>query len=308
MALNNIFDIKVSQHTLAEALQEDGYAVIKNVLSYSDVCELQAQAWKILHAGVKPDAENEFMGAKTLRKQGLLACLPKSREMVVNPYVISACDSVLKPFCPTYQLHFTSIMHVTEGEKAQVLHRDISPFANPSVSTVLATMWAGTDFTRENGATVIAPGSHKWYDSGAPRPQDLEVAEMHEGSVLLYVGNLLHGAGACKKGYRMGISIQYTFGWLRQEENQYLSVPLELARTFPENVQKIMGYDLAARHWGYVDQTHPLNYLKGIQKIGDLDPPGYEFPGRVKALYTHQEDGPLEYHLDHRYYTTLADE
>ena len=37
----------------------------------------------------------------------------------------------------------------------------------------------------------------------------------------------------------------YILGWLRQEENQYLAVPPEIARTLPENLQRLVGYQLS---------------------------------------------------------------
>lgn len=188
-------------------------------------------------------------------------------------------------------------MHVMRGEKQQVLHRDISPFPNPNPTVVIATMWAINDFKRHNGATVFVPGSHLWPDDRVPDPSELRVAEMPAGSVLIYAGNLIHGAGACTEGYRTGVSLQYCVGWMRQEENQYLAVPLDEAKTFDPDLQRLMGYDLAARHWGYVDQQHPMNFLNQTSEYGGLDPAGYEFPNRIEALYC-RTDG---LHQEHRY-------
>ncbi len=40
----------------------------------------------------------------------------------------------------------------------------------------------------------------------------------------------------------MGLVNLYSLGWLRQETNQYLSVPLELARTYDERMRRLLGY------------------------------------------------------------------
>lgn len=298
----NRFTPQSSPDLMIEALQEDGYVIIENVLNQTALQELRSQIQPHLQTAT-PDVGNEFMGDKTIRFGRLLHRVPMTRELIQDPWVMRAADVLLLPYNPTYQAHFTGVMHVTEGEPAQVLHRDISPLPNTGVTPtlVLATMWAASDFTRENGATVFVPGSHHWPDDRIPVKSELRCAEMPAGSVLLYAGNLIHGAGACKQGYRTGVSLQYCVGWMRQEENQYLAVPLEEARTFPESLQRLMGYDLAARHWGYVDQQHPMNFLNQTDRFGGLDPAGYELPGRIIAL----QAVPHGYHHPQRYAVTL---
>lgn len=298
--MNRFNPAEVPSADFRRALERDGYAIIEDVLGADELVELNAQISGHL-ASATPDHGNAFMGEKTKRFGRLLYRIPATREIVRHPCVLVALDLTLRPFSPTYQVHFTSVMHVMEGEKAQVLHRDISPFPNEGPTVVLATMWAASDFTRDNGATVFVPGSHLWPDDRAPIKEELRVAEMRAGSVLIYRGNLIHGAGSCKRGLRTGVALQYCVGWMRQEENQYLAVPLEVARTFPEDLQRLMGYDLAARHWGYVDQRHPMNFLHETDRYGGLDPAGYQFPGQVVALRT----TPDGLHIEHRYPITL---
>jgi ectoine hydroxylase-related dioxygenase (phytanoyl-CoA dioxygenase family) len=299
---NRFSPADVSSADFGQALEQDGYVIIEDVLSADELLELNAQISGQL-ASTMPDYGNAFMGEKTKRFGRLLYRIPASREIVRHPFVLSVLNSTLRLFSPTYQVHFTSVMHVMEGEKAQVLHRDISPFPNQGPTVVIATMWAASAFTRDNGATVLVPGSHLWPDARFPTKEELRVAEMRAGSLLIYRGNLIHGAGACKRGSRTGVALQYCVGWMRQEENQYLAVPLEVARTLPEDLQRIMGYDLAARHWGYVDQLHPLNFLHETDRYGGLDPDGYQFPGQVVALRA----VPDGIHIDHRYPITLDD-
>jgi ectoine hydroxylase-related dioxygenase (phytanoyl-CoA dioxygenase family) len=279
----NRFPRNTPNQRIVEAIQQDGYAIIESVLHQDTVSELLQEIQPELSVA-NPDFGNPFMGDRTVRFGKLLHRIPTVRKIVLSDSVLPVLDATLLPLSPTYQVLFTGVMHVMEGAKAQVLHRDNSPFPNPGPTVVIATMWAGTYFTRENGATVFVPGSHLWHDSRCPRKEELQVAEMPAGSVLLYAGNLIHGAGACKKGYRTGVSLQYCVGWMRQEENQYLAIPLEVARTFEPELQRIMGYDLAARHWGYVDQQHPMNFLNQTSVYGGLDPKGYEFQGLVNEM------------------------
>ncbi len=77
---------------------------------------------------------------------------------------------------------------------------------------------------------------------------------MPRGSVVLYLGSTFHGGGANRSDrVRIGINVDYVLGWLRQEENQYLSYTLDEVRGFPERVQRLVGYEVGAYALGYID-------------------------------------------------------
>lgn len=292
--------LNMNREEIKQTLHACGSVIIKDVLSTDEIAAIKAELQPYIDSG-KSDADNAFMGDKIVRFGALLRKSPAVRKLALNEVVNQACKDILGPYSPAHQIHYTGVMHVQEGAKAQVLHRDVSPFPNPGPTVVLATMWAIEDFKKENGATVFVPGSHHWHDALTPQKHELRVAEMKAGSVLIYTGNLIHGSGKCEAGTRTGVSLQYSVSWLRQEENQYLAVPLNMVKDFPAELQKLMGYDLAAEHWGYVDQQHPQDFLKHNDKLGGLNPEGYELTGKIKALYV-QENG---YHLGHRYPVTL---
>ena len=88
---------------------------------------------------------------------------------------------------------------------------------------------------------------------------------MPRGSVVLYTGRTVHGGGANRSdSWRTGINVDYVLGWLRQEENQYLSVPLDVVRDLPERVQRLMGYGLGAYALGYIDDVRdPITLVRG---------------------------------------------
>ena len=165
------------------------------------------------------------------------------------------------------------------GEPAQPVHRDqwawdFFPF--PSGYEVQCnTIWAMNDFTAENGATRVIPGSNKLADKLQFHEKDTVPAEMPAGSVVFYTGSLYHGGGANRSDQvRYGLNLTYTLGWLRQEENQYLTVPADVARTLPDPLLKLMGYARGAYALGYVDDVRdPLDALKGRDprsaKLGD---------------------------------------
>jgi ectoine hydroxylase-related dioxygenase (phytanoyl-CoA dioxygenase family) len=128
----------------------------------------------------------------------------------------------------------------------------------------VSTMWAMTEFTEENGATRVVPGSHHAADRLRLEPGDTIGAAMARGSVLLYTGSVYHGGGANRSdAVRIGMNVDYNVGWLRQEENQYLAVPIEIARTLPEPMQRLIGYARGAYALGYVgDMRDPIEVLR----------------------------------------------
>ena len=111
-----------------------------------------------------------------------------------------------------------------------------------------------SDFTEENGATRVVVGSNLREDKLSFGPDDTQPAEMARGSVLFYSGSVYHGGGANRSDTtRIGLNITYNVAWLRQEENQYLSVPREVAETLPTELLRLMGYDRGAYALGYID-------------------------------------------------------
>jgi hypothetical protein len=145
-----------------------------------------------------------------------------------------------------------------------------------------------TDFTEENGATRIVPGSHLVRDEekglGDWTQAESIPAVMPRGSVVIYTGRLVHGAGSNRSNsVRRGLQFTYCCAWLRQEENQYLSVPIEVARELDDAMLRLIGYDRAGIGLGtYGDRIDPLNYVKpGHGTDGLLPPSEYVIAARV---------------------------
>ena len=195
-------------------------------------------------------ADDEFYPGHTRRVTAVVTRSPASHELVTRPQMMALCDALLLPNCSAYQLHVCSGLVVGPGARKQVLHRedDAYPFFDvPRPNLVLASMWAMTDFTNDNGATLIVPGSHRWPADRVARPDEVVSAEMTAGSVLVWLGGTLHGAGAnaTTDDWRHGLFISYSLGWLRQEENQYLDVPWRVAENLPRDLRALVGYRMA---------------------------------------------------------------
>ena len=210
---------------------------------------------------------DEFSGTRTRRTGALVARSATCRELIQHPTVLDTTARVLS-HAHNFQLHLTQVIGIGPGETAQPIHRDqwaFDFFPFPSGYEVQCnTIWAMTDFTEENGATRVIPGSHRFDDKLRFSPEDTEAATMTKGSVLFYTGALYHGGGANhSEQVRYGLNITYNLAWLRQEENQYLSVPLETARDLPVDLLRLIGYARGAYALGYVDDLRdPIEVVR----------------------------------------------
>jgi ectoine hydroxylase-related dioxygenase (phytanoyl-CoA dioxygenase family) len=197
----------------------------------------------------------------------------------MNPLVLATCGKFLG-HASSFQLHLTQVIAIGPGEPAQTIHRDqwafdFFPFPQ-GYEVQCNTIWAMTDFTEENGATRVVPGSNKLGDKLKFKLEDSESAAMTKGSVLVYSGSVYHAGGANQSNsMRAGINITYNVSWLRQEENQYLAVPLEIARTLPVDLLKLIGYQRGSYALGYVDDLRdPIEVVRPDLRragFGDMD-------------------------------------
>jgi ectoine hydroxylase-related dioxygenase (phytanoyl-CoA dioxygenase family) len=265
-----------SARDVVGALRRDGCAIVERLAEVELLDRARAELEPYLAATPTGD---DFAGRRTRRTGGLVARSPTCRELVMHPLVLGAVRELLA-HATSFQLHLTQVIAIEPGQPCQPVHRDqwaLDFFPFPSGYEVQCnTLWAMTDFTAENGATRVIPGSHRLGDRLQFEEKDTEPAEMPAGSVLLYTGSLYHGGGANRSAAtRYGVNLTYAVSWLRQEENQYLSVPQDLARTLPEPLLRLLGYARGAYALGYVDDLRdPLDALFGrgpATSFGDLE-------------------------------------
>ena len=238
-------------------LDRDGALILDDMLTPAEIDALSAEIRPYVDA-TEPGRDG-FSGHKTTRTGALIARSPLSRKAVLDRRIRAICDAVLKPNCQRYQLHLTQLIRIMPGQEAQPIHRDRWAWGKhlKGVEPQLNTIWALTDFTEPNGATQVVPGSITWPDDRIAEPHEIGRAVMRRGSVLIYTGTVFHSGGAnVGDTDRCGLNITYALGWLRQEENQYLSCPPEIARTLEPELQALIGYAMGSYALGYY--TPPL--------------------------------------------------
>jgi ectoine hydroxylase-related dioxygenase (phytanoyl-CoA dioxygenase family) len=260
------FSADAKPEQIGNALAEMGCAVVERLVSPSVFDLVRSELAPYLEA--TPFGPDEFAGRRTRRTGGLIARSPTCRDVIMNQLVLGTVGRLLAK-STSFHLHLTQVIAIGPDEPAQPIHRDqwaFDFFPFPSGYEVQCnTIWAMNDFTEQNGATRLVPGSNKAADRLQFKPEETVPAEMPAGSVVFYTGSVYHGGGANRSSrVRYGLNITYAMSWLRQEENQYLSTPLEIARHLPKPLLRLMGYARGAYALGYVDDLRdPLEALLG---------------------------------------------
>ena len=252
-------DAETTIDEILKVLDQDAAVIIENVISMDAVEALKSDLAPYLSK--EAFGRDEFTGFSTKRIGALIARSNACRELALNPLVINVAEQYLNPFADGYQLHFSSAVSIGPGETKQVLHRDRGIWGGylpRQVEPLMSTIWAVTKFTKENGATQLVPGSHKWDKERKPDDTEIAYAEMNSGSVLLYTGSILHGGGANKTAseIRTGVFLHYALNRLRQEENQYLSCPPSIAKELSTELRSLIGYSKGGYVLGFYSDPY----------------------------------------------------
>jgi ectoine hydroxylase-related dioxygenase (phytanoyl-CoA dioxygenase family) len=243
---------------VVSALERDGCCIVERFLAPDALSGIRRALLGILEA--TPTGRNDFEGYKTQRIYGLFAKTRAFDELAIHPILLGVLDRLLAD----YQLCAPAGICIGPGEQAQPLHRDadIYPLGPDFRNVIVNTMWAFDDFTDANGATRLVPGSHRWGHHSPLREPGTIPAVMAAGSVLFYLGNVLHGGGANTTDRpRLGTILEYVASWLRPQENHLLAVPRGVAVTLPPRLQEFLGYSMYGTVIGHVDGRHPRNFL-----------------------------------------------
>lgn len=273
--------------SMVAALERDGAVVVEGLLPADVVARVNDEVEEAVAAD---DPSNPmfnpimraFHGAHTRQVSGMARVSRTfATEVLCHPVLLALADAVLLPACARYQMNIGHLLERGPGAEAQLLHRDEAVWSDvprPAPELQLASVIAFVDFTADNGATRLVPGSHRWPDRDLPPfeqaaqpppgPDQVVCAEMPAGSAVIYTGGVLHGGGANTSDVpRRGAHLSYCLGWLRTEENNLLAVPPAVAATLPRQAQELLGYamyDNLARggaYLGMLDSQDPVELL-----------------------------------------------
>jgi ectoine hydroxylase-related dioxygenase (phytanoyl-CoA dioxygenase family) len=261
------------------ALMQDGGVIIEDLLTPAVVEKVNEEVEAAV-AAADPDEElfnpvlQAFHGPQTKQVAGVAGISRTfATDVICNPMLLALGDRVLLPACARYQMNIGHLLQRGPGADDQWLHRDELVWSDvpwPHPELQLASVIAFVDFTKDNGATRIVPGSHRWPDRAlspaeqvlqpAPDPSLIAYAEMPAGSAVVYLGGIVHGGGGNSTDIpRRGAHLSYCLGWLRTEENNYLAVPPAVAATLPRQAQELIGYavyDGISRGGAYLGMLH----------------------------------------------------
>lgn len=244
-------------------LERDGFVVLENVLDERRCRRLAEELEPWLES--TPRCEGDFYGWNTTRVGGLLSKAHSVSDLVMDPYILAIAEALLKPNCDCIQLNLTQAVRVHGQERPQAPHRDeeMWPWPTGGKHWLLNVMWAVSDFTEENGATRLWKGSHRTALDRGLDPADSVAGAMKAGSALLFLGSLTHGAGQNITALpRTGVIVSYCLGWLKTYENQFLAYPREVAASFPEDLQRLIGYRVHRPNLGGWEGQDPIAYLR----------------------------------------------
>lgn len=263
MAVQHVANTATAQE-IATCVREHGHVVIDKLVPSETMDRIETELHPYFSA--TPFGHMSELGFKTQRTGSLIARSPTVRELIMNETYLGAVKELLS-HAEKIQLTITEVNSLAPGAEAQFLHQDemlYDRFPFPiNYEVFVNSLWALTDFTEEMGATRVVPGSHTAGVGAQFSYEDSLPVEMERGSVLLFSGKIYHGGGANRsKRVRRAIDIGFSVGWVRQVENQYLSCPIEIARTLPKDLLSLMGYESTGGYGFIGDRQNSLAALE----------------------------------------------
>ncbi|MEM7092256.1 MAG: phytanoyl-CoA dioxygenase family protein [Actinomycetota bacterium] len=246
------------QATLDE-VEEQGYSILEGAIDPAFNAELRDTVrGQFSELGIEPKG-NRAEGYATKRLYNLVPRAEVFQRLPTYENVLAVAEGLLDRHLI---LSGTTAMDIGPGERLQGLHADDGFFAigRPHRPMMVTTIWALTDFTADNGATRIVPGSHREPEHPTAEDESRAIAaEMPAGSVLVMDSQLWHcgGPNSSDDDWRLGLNVQYVRGFFRTQQNQYLSIPHDQVADYPKRLRELLGFELYRGIMGHVDGASP---------------------------------------------------
>ncbi len=238
-------------------VHRDGYVILPALLTAEQIAEIKDAVRPLLDL----QGRNAFEGRATQRVYSVLNKTRACDVIADHPRVLALLDRLLMP---NYLLSMLQVINILPGERAQMLHTDDAfyPLPRPRKALGAATIWAIDDFTADNGATDVIPGSHLWGEEN-PDPAERQPVVMPAGSCVFFLGTLWHGGGANRSNRpRLAVTAQYCEPWVRPQEAFTLSMTRDTVRAVSEDIRRMLGYSIHPPFIGQVDGMHPKRLLE----------------------------------------------
>lgn len=235
-------------------LDVHGYCLIANALSPDQVKALRERSNEQMdaeeEAGIGLRLETGARASSNLLNKGRIFV-----DVVTHDLVDEIVEHVVGE---GFQLGNLSVIQTVPGSREQGLHfdQDRVGFHSP-ISLLVNCVFMLDDFTHENGATRVVPGSHLWsveqieeiHSGPFTREINPEIekrlidAEGPAGTCVVLDGRLIHAGGAnTTERTRIGLFAYYNRGWVRPNLNPQFSISDDVMMSLPERVRERLGY------------------------------------------------------------------
>jgi hypothetical protein len=259
-------------------IARDGGVIVEDFLPAQVIDELKADLLPKIAA--RSPGRDDFSGFKTRRMSALFDKSRRVADVVLHPLFLGAAEHFVdvpvvygsgdhaRTVRPGLRIGATQLIQIGPGQDAQPLHRDhwamLWRYPDYGRQVRVQIMLAIGDFTEENGATRVVPGSHLWSEERVADPSEAVSAVMKAGSALLFVGSTHHGGGenCTADQVRTGVSLGLDCAAVRQEENLYLALSPEVVKSYPERIRRLLG-------WSHTPET----YMGWVEIDGEMADP-----------------------------------
>jgi ectoine hydroxylase-related dioxygenase (phytanoyl-CoA dioxygenase family) len=259
-------------------IERDGGVIVEDFVSPMIIAELKADLLPEIET--RSVGRDDFSGLRTRRMSALFAKTRRVADVATHPLFLGAAEHFvnrpvvygsgehMRAVRPGLRIGGTQLIQIGPGEGAQPLHRDhwamLWRYPDYGRQVRVQVMLAVTDFTDENGATQVVPGSHLWSEERVAHPSEAVSAVMTAGSALVFLGSTHHGGGTNRTTdqYRTGLTMGLDCAALRQEENMYLALSPDVVKSYPEQIQRLLG-------WTWMPET----YMGWVELDGEMTDP-----------------------------------
>ena len=189
-----------------------------------------------------------FDDDRSQRLWNLLAKCEAAPALVEHPAVLALTRAVLDPDCVLSDCSATSIGPGTDDGGAWHVDVPLGQLPEPLPDFPLTTqnVWMLDDFTTDNGATRVVPGSHKqrrkppWGGGSLEGEVALTGAA---GSVALWLSNTWHRSGPNRTGApRRAVLCYYSRSWVKPFNDFHNGLAPDRARGLSPTLRYLLGY------------------------------------------------------------------